>query len=65
VIYTEQTRKRIKFREEGDAEADAKRITLLKKRQKQPFLDWFELCAVTARNRIRRLKTQADYRMEY
>jgi hypothetical protein len=39
VIYAEQARKRIKFREEGDAEADAKRIALLRKRQKQPFLD--------------------------
>jgi hypothetical protein len=57
VIYAEQARKRIKFREDGDAEADAKRIALLKKRQKQSFLDWFELSAVTARNRIRRLKT--------
>jgi hypothetical protein len=38
VIYTEQARKRIKFREEGDAEADAKRIALLRKRQKQSFL---------------------------
>jgi hypothetical protein len=57
VIYAEQARKRIKFREKGDAEADVKRITLLIKRQKQPFLDWFELYAVAARNRIRRLKT--------
>ena len=65
VIYADQARKRIKFREEGDAEADAKRIALLRKRQKQPFLDWFELCAVAARNRIRRLKTQTDYGMEY
>jgi hypothetical protein len=32
IIYTDQARKRIKFREEGNAEADAKRITLLKKR---------------------------------
>jgi hypothetical protein len=61
----EQARKRIKFREEGDAEADAKRIALLRKRQRQPFLDWFELCAVAARNRIRRLKIQADDGMEY
>ena len=65
VIYADQARKRIKFREEGDAEADAKRFTRLRKRERQPFLDWFELCAVTARNRIRRLKTQADYGMEY
>ena len=65
VIYADQARKRIKFREEGDAEADAKRFARLRKRERQPFLDWFELCAVTARNRIRRLKTQADYGMEY
>ena len=58
MIYAEQARKRIKFREEGDTEADAKRIALLRKRQKQPFLDWFGLYAVTARNRIRRLKSK-------
>jgi hypothetical protein len=29
----------IKFREEDNAKADIKRIALLRKRQKQPFLD--------------------------
>jgi hypothetical protein len=65
IIYTEQAQKRIKFREEGNAEADARRIALLKKREKQPFFDWFDHCAAAARNRIRKLKTQADYGMEF
>jgi hypothetical protein len=37
VIYAEQARKRIKFREESDAEADARRIALLKNAKSSLF----------------------------